>query len=141
LAPNLFYGTGIAASVLVLRQQKPVARAGKVLIVDASTLFKQGRNQNTLEDEHRQRIEELYEAFADEEGFARLADLDEIASNGFALNVSRYVAREDTKQSLGIAEATERLRTALAGAYASEDRLQELLRTEGVVDEQTVKVQ
>jgi type I restriction enzyme M protein len=45
LAPNLFYGTGVAACVMVLRQRKAPERRGKVLIVDASTLFKRGRNQ------------------------------------------------------------------------------------------------
>ena len=52
LAPNLFYGTGLAACVLVLRRQKPETHRGKVLIVDASSLFRRGRAQNFLEPEH-----------------------------------------------------------------------------------------
>jgi type I restriction-modification system DNA methylase subunit len=36
LAPNLFYGTGLAACVLVLKRQKAQERQGKGLIVDAS---------------------------------------------------------------------------------------------------------
>ena len=36
LAPNLFYGTGIPASILVLNRNKPAARKGKVLFIDAS---------------------------------------------------------------------------------------------------------
>ncbi len=86
LAPNLFYGTGLAACVLVLRQRKAPERQGKVLVVDASSLFKRGRNQNSLEDENRKRIEQLYAAFADEEGVAHVADLDEVAGNDFDLN-------------------------------------------------------
>ncbi len=56
LAPNLFYGTGLAACVLVLRQRKPAARRKKVLIVDASRLFRRGRAQNFLEPEHAAEI-------------------------------------------------------------------------------------
>ncbi len=48
LGPNLFYGTGLAACILVFRQRKVAARKGKVLIVDASREFKKGRNQNEL---------------------------------------------------------------------------------------------
>jgi type I restriction enzyme M protein len=136
LAPNLFYGTGLPASVMVLRQRKLPERQGKVLVVDASALFKRGRNQNTLEDEHRQRIEHLYSAFTDEEGFAHVADLDEIAGNDFDLNISRYVAPVDDDEPPTLAEATAQLKAALDEAYATEDRLLELLHAEGLVGDE-----
>ncbi|MEJ7784086.1 MAG: class I SAM-dependent DNA methyltransferase [Solirubrobacteraceae bacterium] len=136
LAPNLFYGTGLAACVLVLRQRKAPERQGKVLVVDASSLFKRGRNQNTLEDEHRERIEQLYATFAEEEGVAHVADLDEIAGNDFDLNISRYVAPVEDEQLPTLAEATVQLKTALDDAYAAEDRLLELLRAEGLVGDE-----
>jgi type I restriction enzyme M protein len=138
LAPNLFYGTGLAACVLVLRQRKAPERQGKVLVVDASSLFKRGRNQNTLEDEHRERIEQLYTAFADEEHVAHVADLDEIADNDFDLNISRYVAPADDEQLPTLAEATAHLKAALDEAYAAEHRLLELLRAEGLVGDEEV---
>ena len=65
LAPNLFYGTGLAACVLVLRTQKPEETAGKVLVVNGETLFKRGRNQNTLEPEHAATLLAAYRDFAD----------------------------------------------------------------------------
>jgi type I restriction enzyme M protein len=52
LAPNLFYGTGLAACILVLRKRKPVKHKKKVLIADASRLFRRGRAQNYLALEH-----------------------------------------------------------------------------------------
>ena len=76
----------------VLRQRKAADREGKVLFVDASTLFKRGRNQNTLEDEHRERIEQLYAAFAAEEGLAHVATLDELAASDFDLNGWHWAA-------------------------------------------------
>ncbi len=136
LAPNLFYGTGLAACVMVLRQQKRPERQGKVLVVDAAGLFKRGRNQNTLEDEHRERIESLYEAFGDEEGLAHVADLDEIAGNDFDLNISRYIAPADEEKVPTLAEATAELKSALDGAHAAEDRLLELLREEGLLGDE-----
>ena len=65
LAPNLFYGTGLAACILVLRRRKRPERAGKVLIVDAATLFRKGRAQNFLELEHAATILGWVQAFAD----------------------------------------------------------------------------
>jgi len=136
LAPDLFYGTGLAACVLVLRQRKARGRQGKVLVVDASSLFRRGRNQNTLEDEHRERIEQLYAAFSDEEGVAHVADLDEVAGNDFDLNISRYVAPVDDEHLPALPEATAQLKTALDEAYMAEDRLLELLRAEGLVGDE-----
>ena len=46
--PNLFYGTGLAACILVFRQRKPRDRKNKILIVDAPKEFKTGRAQNEL---------------------------------------------------------------------------------------------
>jgi type I restriction enzyme M protein len=132
LAPNLFYGTGLAACVMVLRQRKAPERAGQVLVVDASTLFRRGRNQNTLEDEHRERIEQLYAAFADEPGVAHVADRDELAAKDFDLNISRYVVPVNDEDLPTLEEATANLETSLGEAYAAEDRLLELLRAEGL---------
>lgn len=136
LAPNLFYGTGLAACVLVLRQRKSPERQGKVLIADVSSLFKRGRNQNTLEDEHRERIEQLYTDFVDEPGTAHVANLDEIASNDFDLNISRYVVPADEEVPPILVDATAQLKAALGDAYAAEDRLFELLRAEGLVGDE-----
>ncbi|MEZ6044275.1 MAG: N-6 DNA methylase [Planctomycetaceae bacterium] len=78
LGPNLFYGTGLAACILVFRDKKPVKHRKKVLIIDASSEFKKGRAQNELLPEHVDRIFELYKAHQDIDGLARLVTLDEI---------------------------------------------------------------
>lgn len=91
LAPNLFYGTGLAACILVLRRRKVKGRAKKVLVVDASSLFRKGRAQNFLEHEHVAQILSWYEAFKDVEDAARVLLLKEIEQEGWTLNISRYV--------------------------------------------------
>ncbi len=74
LAPNLFYGTGLAACILVLRKKKPVSRRKKVMIADASRLFRRGRAQNYLEPEHALEIQNWFEKFED----AQLANPDAV---------------------------------------------------------------
>ena len=72
LAPNLFYGTGIPASILVLNRDKPAARKGRVLFIDAAGKFEEGSNQNRLRDEDIEHIAETFHAYADVEKYARV---------------------------------------------------------------------
>ena len=76
LAPNLFYGTQLAGCVMVLRRNKPEACKYKVLIIDASSLFRKGRAQNFLDHEHSDQIVAWYRAFEDVEDRAKVATLD-----------------------------------------------------------------
>ncbi|XKH52043.1 type I restriction-modification system subunit M [Citricoccus nitrophenolicus] len=111
LAPNLFYGTGLAACVLILRRHKAPNRTGKVLFINADQLFKRGRNQNTLEPEHGETILTAYHAFADHDGVATVASLDDIAVNDFNLNIPLYVAAQ-RKDEVTVEEALRELEAA-----------------------------
>ena len=72
LPPNLFYGTGIPASILVLNRNKPAARRGKVLFIDASAEFEEGSNQNRLRDQDIGHIADTFRAYADVDKYARV---------------------------------------------------------------------
>src|ERR1044071_9400487 len=98
LGPNLFYGTGLAACILVFRQRKAKDRKGKVLIVDASKEFKTGRAQNELLPEHEANIHQWYRNYQDVEGVARVVSLDDIAGNDHNLNILRYVEPKNTQE-------------------------------------------
>lgn len=92
LAPNLFYGTGIPACILVLRAKgaKPPERCGKVLFINADADFSAGRAQNHLMPEHAEKIVSAYHAFADIPGYAAVVTYEELAANDFNLNIRRY---------------------------------------------------
>ena len=93
LGPQLFYGTGIPACILVLRtaHSKPTERKGKVLFINADRDFREGRAQNYLEPEHIEKIVSAYRAFEDVSAFARVVARDELTENDDNLNVRRYV--------------------------------------------------
>ena len=110
LAPNLFYGTGIPASILVLNRDKPAARKGKVLFIDASGEFEEGSNQNGLRDQDIEHIASTFHAYADVEKYARVAPLVEIERNDWNLNISRYVDTSDEEARIDVAEAVRKLR-------------------------------
>jgi type I restriction enzyme M protein len=92
LPPNLFYGTGIPACVLVLRApgSKPPERAGKVLFVNADAEFHSGRAQNYLLPEHVEKIVSAYREFADIPGYAAVVSRADLAANDDNLNIRRY---------------------------------------------------
>ncbi|RQO59691.1 restriction endonuclease subunit M [Paucibacter sp. KBW04] len=100
VAPNLFYGTGIPACVLVLRQQvanganrvsgKPAERQGKVLFINADREYFEGRAQNYLLPEHIEKIVNTFDEFRAIDGFSAIVDKATLKANGYNLNIRRY---------------------------------------------------
>jgi type I restriction enzyme M protein len=133
LGPNLFYGTGLAACVLVFRQRKRKERRKKVLILDASREFKTGRAQNELLPAHVECIYGWYRDYHDVEGIARVVTLDDIAANDHNLNIPRYVEPKNEQEVLSVEEAMQRLRVSADAAFAAEDKLIEILKREGLL--------
>ena len=110
LPPNLFYGTGIPASILVLGRDKPSARRGKVLFIDASRAFEDGSNQNRLRIQDIKHIADTFHAYANVEKYARVVRLAEIKQNDWNLNISRYVDISEEEERIDIAQAVRTLR-------------------------------
>ena len=92
LPPNLFYGTGIPACILVMRAKgaKPAERQGKVLFINADGEYFAGRAQNFLRPEHIEKIVATFDAFADVPGYAAVVDKEILKANDCNLNIRRY---------------------------------------------------
>jgi type I restriction enzyme M protein len=133
LGPNLFYGTGLAACVLVFRQRKKRDRKKKVLIIDASREFKAGRAQNELLPEHVERIHGWHRDYRDVEGVVRVVTLDDIAANDYNLNIPRYVAPKDEREVLTVEAAMKQMQQSATAAFAAEEKLIAILRREGLL--------
>lgn len=88
LPEKLFFGTGIPAAILVFRKRK---HDDKVLFIDASREYADGKNQNYLRPEDIQKIAETFRARQSVEKYAYLASLEEIKANDYNLNIPRYV--------------------------------------------------
>ena len=127
LAPNLFYGTGIPACVLVLHGAgpRPANRKGKVLFINADREFTAGRAQNYLDPKHVEKIVTAYHDYTDALGFARVVAVSELAENDFNLNIRRYVDNtpppepQDVRAHLrgGVPEAEVRTHAGSFAAY------------------------
>jgi type I restriction enzyme M protein len=102
LPPNLFYGAGIPACILIMRPNltgetlnpnKPEGRRGQVMFINADAEFHAGRAQNYVRPEHVEKIVSTFHRYENVGAYARVVPLTEIASeaNDFNLNIRRYV--------------------------------------------------
>ncbi len=107
LPTNLFFGTGIATCIMVLKKSK---RDNHTLFIDASQMYVQVTNNNNLTSEHIERIVGLFTDRADVAYEARLVPNTEIAENNYTLSVATYVEKEDTREKVDIRELNAQIR-------------------------------
>lgn len=101
LPPDLFFGTGIATCIAVLKKSK---KDNKTLFIDASTEFIRGGNKNKLSEENRKKILNAFIERKDVNYFAKLVDNKNIVGNDYNIAVSSYVIAEDRREIINIIE-------------------------------------
>ena len=108
VAPNLFFGTSIAVTLLVLSKHKT---ENKTQFIDASgeDFFKKATNNNLLTDEHIEKIMEIFDGKKDVENIAISIDNHKIAENDYNLSVSSYVAAKDNREQVNITKLNEEI--------------------------------
>tara|TARA_R100000789_G_C2928770_1_gene128527 strand:- start:67 stop:582 length:516 start_codon:yes stop_codon:yes gene_type:complete len=127
IGPNIFYGTQLAACVLVFKQVKEEQKKNKVLFVDASDQIRVGRAQNFLEAEHVNQIFTWYKDYKDVENYVKLADLDEIQENDFNLNIPLYVEKIIEDNLPSVEEALADLKEAWNESLEAEKKFKNVL--------------
>ncbi len=92
LPPNLFYGTGIPACIVVIDKENAHARKG-IFMVDASRAFRKDGNKNRLRAQDIHRIVDVFNSQTDVPRYSRMVPASEIAdpANDYNLNIPRYV--------------------------------------------------
>lgn len=133
LPTNLFYGTGIPAAVLILNRNKPKEHKNKVLFINAAEYYEAGKNQNKLRDEDIQRIVKTFNEYKDTERFSRVVHLDEIKSNDYNLNISRYVDITEPEPQIDVKETLAKLRELEKQRNEAENKMNEYLKELGYV--------
>lgn len=100
LPANLFYSTGIPVCILVLKKCK---KPDDVLIINAAEHFVKGKRQNALTEEHIERIVQTYQNREEQEQYSRRVSMEEIESNSYNLNISRYVSTAKAEEEIDLA--------------------------------------
>ncbi len=91
LPPQLFYGTGIPACIMVFNKSKPDSLKNKVFIVNADKDYAEGKKQNTLRPEDVEKIDFVFTKKIEEANYSKLVDIATIEQNDYTLNIRRYV--------------------------------------------------
>lgn len=94
LGPNLFFNAPMEACIAICRTKKRAERRGQVLFINAVKEVTRKNAQSYLKDEHIAHITSAYEHFADEESYAKLVTLSDIAERDYSLNIALYVRDE-----------------------------------------------
>jgi type I restriction enzyme M protein len=133
LAPNLFYGTTIPASLMFFRATKDNKRKNHILFIDASKRFGKGKAQNFLTDEDVEDIFAVYQSMGETEKInisARLVAHDEIEENNWDLNIGRYL-KADAAEVVDVQVALASFDKARIELAAAEKELLTKLRAAG----------
>ncbi|MBT3189772.1 MAG: type I restriction-modification system subunit M [Gammaproteobacteria bacterium] len=111
LAPNLFFGTTIAVTILVLSKHKTDTTTQ---FIDASGLFKKDTNTNTLTDDHIKQIMAVFDNKENVDHLAKSIPLEQVAASDYNLSVSSYVEAKDNRKVVDISELNTELKTTVA---------------------------
>jgi type I restriction enzyme M protein len=113
LAPNLFFGTSIAVTILVLSKHKTDI---KTQFIDASgeDFFQKQTNNNVLTDEHIEQIMSMFDSKEEVAHIATTISNSKIAENDYNLSVSSYVEPKDTREQINIDELNKEIEATVS---------------------------
>jgi type I restriction enzyme M protein len=121
------------ACVVVCRTQKPKARRGKILFINAVNEVTRERAQSFLTGEHLQCVVRAYQDFKDEPGLTRVVPMEKIRTKEGNLSNPQWVGGETQAQTDAAAEtATTALPDALAGWLQSSQQVRKSLAALGI---------
>lgn len=150
LPPALFFNTGIAAAVLIINKDKPAALKNKVIFVDASAEFGEGKAMNYLREGDIKRITTEYnkakqtlvdagEQTEDKlsdllnsvtvDKYLRVVDIAEIQKNDFNLNISRYIDSSDEEEKVCITTTLRNLAQIDENICEVDSKLKDLIKS------------
>lgn len=96
LPPNLFFGTGIPACIIIIEKSEADSRKG-VFMIDAKNGYIKDGAKNRLREQDIRRIVDAWKTHRDVPHFSRFVPMDEIKKNDYNLNIPRYVSAPDTE--------------------------------------------
>ena len=132
LGPNIFYGTQLAACIMIYKQKKSEEKKGKVLFIDAVDQIRVGRAQNFLEEEHVNQIFEWYQNYEDVENHVKIATMEDINENDYNLHIPLYVEKIIEDNLPSVEEAMSGLKDAWQATQEAEERFKQKLKEFGV---------
>ena len=141
LPANLFFGTGIPASILLFNKAK--GNNTDVLFIDGSKGYEAGKNQNKLRDNEKvsdiNKIVETYVNFKNttplnsengivvEDKYAFRATIKDLQDNDYNLNIPRYVDTFEEEEAIDVTATQETIVSLKNELVAVEEKMNKYL--------------
>ncbi len=124
LPSNMFYNTSIPTCIIVLKKH----REGRdVLFIDASNLYEKDKKQNVMNEEHIDKVLELYNDRKSVDKVSYLASYEDIEANDFNLNIPRYVDTSEEEPEIDLKELSRNIRATNKEISEGKNALKEML--------------
>lgn len=129
LPANLFYSTGIPVCIIVLKKCR---KTSDVLFINAAEYYNKDKKQNTLSDDHIDKIVETYRTRNEEDRYSRCVSLKEIKDNDYNLNITRYVSLAQEEEQIDLNANHAKLTDIEKSIKDSKDKLNVCLKELGL---------
>lgn len=129
LPANLFYGTSIPTTILVIKKNRTIK---DVLFIDASNEFEKGKNQNILSDANIDKIIKTYRERKDVDKYAYVASVEDIKNNEYNLNIPRYVDTFEEEEPIDLEAVLKQLEVDNKEIAELEAEISEQLKILGI---------
>jgi type I restriction enzyme M protein len=130
LPENLFYNTSAPGIVIFINKAKQ--HKGKIYLLHAGKEFEKGDPKNFITPDGIDRIANTYNAFKEEEKFARLVSKEEVVKNDYNISPSRYIQITDAETYRPIGELVEELNALQEEAAAIDTELKNIFKKLGI---------
>jgi len=131
LPNNLFFGTGIPASLFIINKDKSKKRKGKVFFLYGANDYLEGKNQNKLRKEDIEKIVSAYREYKTIEKYCKPVSLDEIRANDYNLNITRYIDITEEEEPIDVQNVLGQLKALKKERSSVEKKMNQYLKELG----------
>ncbi|MCB9163142.1 MAG: type I restriction-modification system subunit M [Flavobacteriales bacterium] len=133
LPAQIFYGTGIPTSIVVLKKGRK--DRDNILFIDASAEgnYEKVKTQNKLRPEDVDRIVSTYRERSEQEKYSHVATLAVVKANGYNLNIPRYVDTFEAEEAVDLKAVAKELVALEQGMKATDAELAGYCKELGIV--------
>ncbi|HEX3532224.1 MAG TPA: N-6 DNA methylase [Thermoanaerobaculia bacterium] len=132
LPENLFYNTSAPGILLFLNRDKPKDRQDKLFLVNASQVVEKGDPKNFIPPGGIERIATAFNAWKEEEKFAKVVTREQAAKEDYNVSPSRYIHVADVETHRPIAEILKELEALEDEAAEANSALRAALQKAGI---------
>lgn len=129
LPPNLFYGAGISAALLIFKKGR---KQKDVLFIEASKQYLEGKKQNKLRAEDIIKVYDAYKKRKTVDKYSYLASAKEVVDNEYNLNLSLYVDSTEAEKKIDIKVVQKEIETIEIELVDVRNKMKKYLKELGI---------